>query len=129
MATPRKKNPIVKNVKRQLRCVFTNSELLVIGKSLAELRQQREALENDKKRVVSDFSAKLAAVDAEESIAANKIASGYEIRAVECRVLLDAPEPGQKTLVRLDTDEVAGIEEMTDADRQLNLIEPEEAKS
>ena len=113
---------------RLTRCIFTNSDLLVIGKSLAELRQQREALENDKKRVVSDFSAKLAAVDAEESIAANKIASGYEIRAVECRVLLDAPERGQKTLMRLDTDEVAGIEEMTDADRQLNLLEPEEAK-
>ena len=129
MARPKKNNPTVKNVKRQLRCAFTSTELLVIGKSLAELRQQREALENDKKRVVSDFSAKLAAVDAEESIAANKIASGYEIRAVECRVLLDAPERGQKTLVRLDTDEVAAVEEMTDADRQLNLLEAEEAKS
>lgn len=117
--------PTVPNCKRSLKHQFSDPELLIIGKYSAELHSQHEALENDKKRVVTDFSARLASVENDQGIAARKISSGYEYRETECRVLLDAPVRGQKTLMRLDVDEVAVIEDMTDADRQL-LIKFEE---
>jgi hypothetical protein len=122
-----KETLIVPTVTRSLKYMFSDPELLIIGRRSAELHAQHAAMEDDKKRVVSDFSAKLAGIEAEQGIAARKIASGYEYRDIECRVILDAPVRGQKTLIRLDTEE-ASIETMTDSDRQLLIKFDEDNK-
>jgi hypothetical protein len=122
-----KESLIVPTEKRSLKYLFTDAELLIIGRYSAELHSQHCAMEDDKKRVVSDFSARLAGIEAEQGIAARKIASGYEHRNIECRVILDAPARGQKTLIRMDTEE-ASIEMMTDADRQLLIKFDEDNK-
>jgi hypothetical protein len=48
---------------------------------------------------------------------------------VECLILLDEPEPGKKTIVRMDTHETVEVEDMTDADRQTDLFDADESET
>jgi len=114
----------MKKSKRHLRCKFNNEELLVIGKELAESNGRLAALEDDKARVVSDYAAKIKAEEAQISIAASKISTGYEFRDVPVTITMHTPEPGKKTVVRDDTDEKVAVEEMTADELQPELIEP-----
>jgi hypothetical protein len=114
--------PETKKSKRNLRVVFHDGELLVIGKHLAECRQMLVSLEGDKKRIVADFSAKIAAVESEMSVAANAIATGYEFRMVSCTECLGSPTADKKTVRRDDTGELVGIEDMSASEMQRELI-------
>jgi len=120
------KAPEIKKSKRNLRCVFTDREMLAVGKLLAEKNTELVALENDKKRVTSDFSAKVQAAQAEISVLTNKITSGYEFRMVPCLERLGAPEPGRKEVYREDTGELVAAEDMTPGElqRQLEIVVP-----
>jgi hypothetical protein len=109
------------NTKRNLRVSFTEAELLAKGRSLAEATGMLTGLENDKKRVVADFSAKIAGVVAEIQLASTAIATGYEFRMVPCTEWLGEPEPGKKSVYRDDTGLLVGVEEMTQADLQRQL--------
>jgi hypothetical protein len=116
---------IVKKSKRNLRCKFTNDELLVIGKELAEHNGSLAALENDKARVVSDFAAKIKGAEAHISIMANKISTGYEFRDVPVTITMHTPVVGRKTIKRDDTSEQVSIEDMTPDELQPELVELE----
>lgn len=116
---------MVKAGKKHLRCVFNNEELLVLGKELAEHNGALAALENDKSRVVSDFGAKIKAKEADVAIASNKIATGYEFRDVPVTITLNKPAVGKKTVVRDDTGEHVGVEDMSQDELQQQLqLEP-----
>ena len=120
MAT-KNKLPLTKPTKRQCRYKFNDEELLALGKELAEANGQLTALEEDKKRVVSDFTAKVAAKEADVSIGVNKIQSGYEWRELPCTITFNSPVPGKKTVVRDDTQEQVAIENMTQDELQTDL--------
>lgn len=115
--------PITKKSKRNLRCKFTNDELLVVGKELAEANNALTALENDKARVVSDFAAKIKGAEAIVSIASNKISTGYEFRDVPVTIAMHEPESGKKTIVRDDTKEIVEVLDMTQDELQPELLE------
>jgi hypothetical protein len=93
----------------------------VLGKELAEANGQLTALEEDKKRVVSDFTAKVAAKEAEVSIGVNKIQSGYEWRELPCTITFNDPAAGKKTIRRDDTLESVAVENMTQDELQTDL--------
>lgn len=108
---------------RNLRCKFTEPETLAIGKQLAEFNNGLTALKNDKARVVSDFGAKIKKAEADVAIAANKIATGYEFRDVPVSITMNRPVTGKKVIIRDDTGERVGVEDMTEDEKQAKLIE------
>lgn len=105
----------------QLRCQLTDDEKIQAGKELAEATNELEAIEDDKKQIVSDFKAKSTAAEARVAVLSNKLRSGYEFRSVECSVTFNTPEEGQKQTVRLDTKEVIATAPMTDEEKQTKL--------
>jgi hypothetical protein len=126
MSKNKKPKPVVKKEKRFLRCRFTPEELLEVGKTLADATNALVGLEEDKKRVMSDFKAKLDAKNADITIASNKISTGYENRSVECDLVMNTPTEGKKTVIRTDTKEKVGVEEMSEQELNPELpLEPE----
>lgn len=126
MSKNKKPKPVIKKEKRFLRCQFSPEELLEVGKTLADATNALTGLEEDKKRVMSDFKAKLDAKQADITIASNKIATGYENRNVECEAHMNTPEPGKKTVYRTDTKAKVCVEDMNEQELnpELPLNEP-----
>lgn len=118
----KKTKPEVRKEKRFLRCTLTQEELLAAGKNQADKHGELCRTEADKKRIVADIGAKIAALEAELGSLAGKITSGYEFRDVPCTVYLGTPEPDKKTIVRDDSGETVGIEAMTPAEMQRELL-------
>lgn len=118
-------SPETKKQKYNLRCTFTEPELLKLGKSLGDRTLELAALENDKKRVVKDFDAKISSVEADISVLTNQVTSGYEFRMVTCTEILGKPEAGRKSVIRDDTNEMIGIYDMTQEELQRTLPEIE----
>lgn len=106
---------------RALRHVFTNEESLENAKQLAECLMETNRIEQDFDRVKSDFKSRLSSVDARIGQLRDKVSSGYEIVTTPCEWRFDDPAPGRKSLWRLDTDELVETQEMTTADKQVEL--------
>lgn len=114
-----------KKSKRYLRCNLTEAEILQAGKDLADRTVELRSLEEDKKRVTSDFGAKIAAKEADISTLTNKMQSGYEFRNVTCTETLGVPTPEKKRVIRDDTGELVAIEELRSGELQRELINSE----
>lgn len=125
---PESKKPETKQIKRWLRCNLTNEEKLTAGKLQADKAIEIGQVEDDAKRISAEFKAKLATIQAELSVLANKISSGYEHRNVECTVHFATPKPNKKRIVRNDTQEEVCIEDMTQDEMQRELINEEETE-
>ena len=123
MAKKTEKKIETKKTKRWLRCDLTNEEKLAAGKTQADKAIEMISLENDAKRISAEFKAKIAAVEADLQVLANKISSGYEHRNVPCTEYLGDPDPEKKTVIREDTGEQIAIEDLTEAERQRELLE------
>lgn len=115
------KKEFTKKDERNCKYKFNDAELLDIGKSLAESNQKLSALEDDKKRVTSDFAARISGGEADVSVAVNKMRSGYEWRKLPVTIHFDKPKPGRKQFVRDDNGEIVGDEAMDENDRQAVL--------
>lgn len=112
---------------KYLKCEFTADEITTRARELAASNRKRADLEQEKKEIDSDLKGKIEAENTKIKRLSDEIAQGFEFRHTECRVELDTPAQGQKTVVRLDTGEVVSIERMTDEDRQMALALEEEA--
>ena len=68
------KNPEleVRKIDRTLKCLFTEPEILALGKELAEKTQLASQIDADKKRVVKEFDAKIAEADAGIQLASHR---------------------------------------------------------
>ena len=113
----------MKSSRRWLRVNLTNEELLAAGKLHADRSIEFSALENDRKRIADEFKAKTSAIEAEACALAAKISSGYEFRYVPCTEYLGEPAADKKRVVRNDTGAEVGVEDMTTAEMQRELIE------
>lgn len=122
MTKPNKQKIETKKSKHWLRCNLTDEEKLAAGKTQADKAIEKIALENDAKRVGTDFKAKISAVEADLQVLANKISSGYEHRNVVCTEFLGDPEPDKKRIVRDDTGEQVAVHEMSTSELQRELL-------
>jgi hypothetical protein len=77
-------------------------------------------LENKKKEVNADFTAKMNSVKALIEIEGRKISTGVEYRDVECDVII-YPERHVKVIIRPDTQEVVEEKKLTNDDLQYEL--------
>lgn len=116
-----------KQTRNNLRCEFTDVELLAQGKTLAELSRQAGQLEEEKKRITDDYKARLSGVEADISIFANNIRTGYEFRNVDCTVRLHDPVSGKKRTVRNDTGDDVFIQDMN-PDEMQEMLDFEKAQ-
>jgi hypothetical protein len=113
--------PYTKPTKRSCKYKFTDAELLEIGQHLAEATENLEALKEEKKKVVSDFAAKISAAQADANVAVNQLRSGWEHREMACTIHFDVPAKNRKSYIRDDTGETVGNEPMDEHDRQAQL--------
>lgn len=105
--------PAKKECSQQLRYLFNNDELREQGKRLAETHDKLDELERDKKRVTTDFAAKISAVKAEAGSLAANVSTGYQLRDILCTAVMDTPKLGMKRITRNDSGEVVSEEPMT----------------
>ena len=115
------KEKLTKPTKFNCRYKFNDAELLQIGKELAEHNSELSALEQDKKRVVADFGAKITGKEATVSIAVNKIQSGYEWRDLPCTIHYNTPKTGKRRIIRDDTGAQVDERDMTPDELQMEL--------
>lgn len=106
-------------VRRSLKYDFTATEIHTLSMQLATSTKSRQALEEEKKSVVSQYKAKLDEVNATCNKLSNLVADGFEYRDINCRIEFHKPSQGRKTYIRLDTDKIALIEPMTSDDFNL----------
>lgn len=110
--------PYQKTTYRELPYTFTDPELMVVAKTLSEKLREQNNIEENKKTAVSQFDGQLKAVKSIVAVLSENIRRGHEYRSIECRVYLDTPRKGFKTIIRTDTLETVGEEHMDYADRQ-----------
>ena len=89
---------------RNLKYYFTDDERSEIGIALANKNQELRELEDQKKSVMSDYSSRMNVTKEEINQASNKVASGYEMRGINCIIQYHLPEQGMKTITRTDID-------------------------
>ncbi len=109
--------------KKDLKYQFSSDELRELGSQLADATIELRQIEEDKKRVTSDFTAKITTKDLDISQLSTRLQSGYEFRFMECTVRFHEPKEGQATVARDDTGETVEVRDMTPAEmqEQLNL--------
>ncbi len=96
---------------------FTEDERRDMGLQLSRAVQESGLIEEQKKQIMSEFKAKLDAVQANSSSLAIKIGNGYEMRETRCRVEL-FPTEGKKRFFLPETDELIKEDVMSHADYQ-----------
>lgn len=115
-----------KHTKETLRYNFTDEELTQVAKNLGQKCQDKATLEEEKKRVASQYKLRLDTIDGEIEADTIKVNSGYEMRNVECGVFYHTPEQGKKTIIRTDTNKVVRVEKMTEFECQATMNLDEE---
>jgi len=104
-----------------IKYVFTRDEVTDLGAKLARECQQYADVEHEKAQAAAAFGAEMKAALGRVADLTQKINNGYELRNVECIVLMEVPRPGMKTLIRADTNEPLRSEPMTMAEMQSNF--------
>jgi len=107
-------------VKQSLPCKLTEVEIMSYSKNIARSCQDKKQTEDQKKEVVSDFTAKISRIDAEINELSRKISQGYEYREVECYWEYQWDD-GVKNLYRKDTLELVKSEPIETWERQERL--------
>lgn len=103
---------------RELECKITEKERKEITQRLCEkINEQSQVLE-EKKQVNSEFKMRLQEIENVIHNSSTAVLTGYERRPVECKVLLNEPEDGKKTIIRKDTGEEYTVEDMTQEELQ-----------
>lgn len=104
-----------------LRYDFTQAELLQLGKQIAGEVEAADTCERDKKVFDANIKEEIEKHLGEVARLAPLIRNGYQYRWITCSVAYNDPEPGQKSLYRLDTGELVKTAPMSDAERQEEL--------
>lgn len=115
-------------IKRSLRYDFTAPEIHDLSMELAKKTKEHNSLTEEKKSVVSQWTAKINEVKATTTKLSNLVSDGFEFRDVDCVVEYHKPQQGKKTIIRKDSNTVVVVETMTDYDWNL-FNQPEEELS
>lgn len=102
--------------KRSLRYDFTAVEIHDLSLALASKTKEVTQLTEEKKSVVSQWTAKVNEAKATCNSLSFKVSDGFEYRDIECEVILNQPAQGKKTVIRKDDNRLVGVEEMSKAD-------------
>jgi len=110
---------------RNLKYVYTQPELVELGKEYAYANRQLAELEDQKKSLNAQMTSQISAQKEMVNLLTTKVGNGYQYRDVECDVFYHSPEKGFKTIERTDIDETrtdmeaVTVEKMTEKDWML----------
>lgn len=90
---------------QNMKCILTDEEVKAASQKMAQIIQESNQLEKDKKSCMAGFKAKLDAANALLVDCSNKVRDGYEYRDVSCKREYDFGDATIR-LTRLDTKEV-----------------------
>lgn len=105
-----------------LACLLSREEVEDRAGRLAAANQSAVELDNEKKQVTAQFSAKEKAISAEIVNLSNQVASKKEYRQIECEWDFDWTE-GVKRLYRTDTSEIIDTRKIKESERQARIDE------
>jgi hypothetical protein len=105
---------------------LTEPELAELGKQQARLLQDIGELVVQKKVAVDEFKAAIGEKQKQVEDISKRINRGLECQDIECDVLLNTPEKGRKSFVGVATGQIVKVEDMTSADYQSRLFDPDE---
>lgn len=120
---------------RHLAVKLTDAELIELGKESGELAATVKKLESEKKDYVDQMKNRVAGAQGRIDDIAAMQRTGEQVRLVDCEWRFGMPDKKHKSLVRLDTDEVEEVAEMSEADLQTwlggdrSLARPKEGSS
>lgn len=100
---------------------FSEQELKEISEDMARNYQEQISIENEKKSVVAEFTAKIESKKTIIESLATKINNKQEHRYIECSITMNMPENGKKQMIRNDTQELVWEKNMTAEEMQLKL--------
>ena len=105
---------------------LTEPELAELGKQQARLLLDIGELVMQKKVAVDEFKAAIGEKQKQVEDISKRINRGLECQDIECDVLLNTPEKGRKSFVAVATGQIVKVEDMTSADYQSRLFDPDE---
>ena len=100
---------------------FSDTEIADAARDLATANRKRSSLEQRKKEVDSAIKAEIEEQNSIIGRLSQLIGTGFEYRDIEVRICLDTPEPGKKTIYRIDTGEEVAVKPMTESEKQMSL--------
>jgi hypothetical protein len=107
---------------KYLKVTFTRDQRAEFALELARKTQHIVELELQKKQVATALKATIEEESTLQAKLARYVNDGYDFREVEVRWMMNYPRNGQKTAVRLDTEETTGVvQAMSDQEKQQDL--------
>ena len=107
---------------KYLKVIFTRDQRAEFALELARKTQHIVELELQKKQVATALKATIEEEATLQAKLARFVNDGYDYRDVEIRWMMHYPKTGQKTAIRLDTEEATGVVEgMTPKEMQDDL--------
>ena len=107
-----------------LRCKLSDKELKELGQKLADIQQQSQRLDQERKDAAKEYKQRLDVLKEDFETAGEMIREKSEFRPVKCEVHFDTPSPGWKVTIRTDTGEQVGKDSrMTPDELQMELSE------
>jgi hypothetical protein len=113
---------IENKVIRQCRYLFSDLERLEFSRQLAEANKRLDTIQDEKKKFASQIKSRIDTTNAEIRVLSDNLHSGYDMRALECYWLLNTPEPGVKSLLRSDTNEIVEKVGMSETEKTGDLF-------
>jgi hypothetical protein len=109
-------------VTKAVKHTFDNGELLTMADAITESVQRlgevkRAKADADKLRSKDEMEQQTGTI----TKLSGMYRRGYEFRDVDCKVLYNSPEVGEKTFVRIDTGEEVSTDNMTEEEKQETL--------
>jgi len=93
---------------------LTEKQKAELGERMSKVELQINSLESQKKNTVAAFSDEIKELESELYGLAKKFENNTDQVEVDCRVEFNTPEPGKKTIIRLDSNTIARIEDMSE---------------
>jgi len=97
---------------------FSADEIRELGEALAREAQTVFDLRDRKSSTVAELTAQIKQANGRVAELTNRINNGYELREVECMVMMETPRPGMKRIIRVDDNSVVRDEPMTASEMQ-----------
>lgn len=112
--------------KLNLRCNYTESQLLQMASDIADAYNRMESVEEEESTVRAQFKERKTSIEQTIGSLARRISQRYEMADVECELLYDTPNVNEVSYRRTDTGEIAKVRPATQQERQqeLELDEP-----
>jgi hypothetical protein len=101
---------------------YTPEEKTEIAERLAQKTQALARVEDDKKSAAAQFKSQAESIQKDINLCAVQYQSGYEMRDIECRVVMDY-EAGLVRHYRTDNGDLAQERKLTQSERQMRLDE------